>query len=371
MKRLFLLLIPAVLLAHSGEPLEPHDLWTAWRFDPGVVIPLAIAAFLYARGSHRATPRQRVLFWSGWATLIVALVSPLHPLGEALFSAHMAQHEILMLVAAPLLVLSRPLVPLIWTLPLSWRRALGRLSRVNALAAWIIHGAALWIWHVPALFQATLTSELAHAAQHASFVFSALLFWWSLFHARGSYGAGIISLFTTAIHTSILGALLTFSQTVWYPAYAPRVQAWGWDPLPDQQLGGLIMWIPGGIVYLLAALTLLALVLRCKAGVFACALFLISCHPPQPRGAALITHYGCGTCHVVSGIRSAHGLVGPPLTGIRDRYYVAGMLVNTPENLARWIHDPKSVNERTAMPRLGVTPIDAADIANYLYSENP
>ncbi|HWD00715.1 MAG TPA: c-type cytochrome [Candidatus Sulfopaludibacter sp.] len=86
------------------------------------------------------------------------------------------------------------------------------------------------------------------------------------------------------------------------------------------------------------------------------------------RGQAAITRYGCGSCHTVAGIDSAHGLVGPPLTGIRDRMFIAGMLNNAPENLIRWISDPKSVNPKTAMPSLGLSERDAADIAAYLYS---
>src|ERR1700712_4481281 len=118
-----------LVFAHDGEPLKPHDLWFAWSFEPGIVIPLALTAVLYFRGAkaaHGVSSKQRVCFWAGWLLLCVALLSPLHPLGEALFSAHMAQHEMLMVVAAPLLVLGRPLVALLWGLPFSWRRALGQ-----------------------------------------------------------------------------------------------------------------------------------------------------------------------------------------------------------------------------------------------------
>jgi len=263
---------------HSGELLEPHDLWRAWAFDPGIVLPLAATAILYARGariSRGAAAPQFACFWGGWLFLVLSLISPVHPLGEVLFSAHMAQHEILMLVAAPLLVLSRPLVPMLWGLPITWRRALGQWSKGRMVqgvwrsisrpsVAWGIHAVALWLWHAPQLFQATLTNEWIHSAQHLSFFGSALLFWWSLFfaHGRASYGAGFLYIFTTAIHTSILGALLTFARTVWYPAYAFSTKAWGLTPLEDQQLGGLIMWIPAGVVYLAAGLALFALWLR-------------------------------------------------------------------------------------------------------------
>ena len=134
MKRLLLLGMTAVSFAcaHEGEPLKPHDLWKAWSFDPGIVIPLVLTALLYLRGAtaaHGVCQRQKSYFWAGWFILCVALLSPLHPLGEALFSAHMAQHELLMVAAAPLLVLARPLVALLWGLPFVWRRALGQWSK--------------------------------------------------------------------------------------------------------------------------------------------------------------------------------------------------------------------------------------------------
>ncbi len=264
--------------AHEGEPLKPHDLWSAWSLDPGIVIPLALIALLYFRGAktvHGVSARQRLYFWSGWLLLCVALLSPLHPLGEALFSAHMAQHEILMVAAAPLLVLARPLVALLWGLPFTWRRALGQvwkqtgLSRIwrvltHPMTAWWVHAAALWLWHIPRFFQATLENDWIHSAQHLSFLGTAVLFWWSLFYAHGKvrYGASVLYLFTTAVHTSILGALLTFSSTIWYPAYTSTTSTWGLTPLEDQQVGGLIMWIPAGIVYVIGGLVLFAEWLR-------------------------------------------------------------------------------------------------------------
>ncbi|MDP9113537.1 MAG: cytochrome c oxidase assembly protein [Acidobacteriota bacterium] len=274
MRRLILLALAIAPLAsaHVGEPLKPHDLWYAWSFDPGIIIPLSLTALLYLRGAqriHGITPKQKFSFWTGWFILCVALLSPLHPLGEVLFSAHMAQHELLMVVVAPLLVIARPLVGLLWGWPFTWRRSLGHFSKrttvqgtwrffTHPMTAWWVHAAALWLWHIPRLFQATLQSDWIHSAQHVSFLGSALLFWWSLFygHSKVRYGASVIYVFTTAVHTSILGALLTFSSAVWYPAYAITAPAWGLTPLEDQQAGGLIMWIPAGLVYLIVGLIL-------------------------------------------------------------------------------------------------------------------
>ena len=260
-------------MAHTGEPIEPHDLWAAWSFDPGIVIPLVILAVLYARGARRrrgVRGWEALAFAAGWLTLVVALVSPVHPLGEALFSAHMTQHELLMVIAAPLLVLGRPLAPLLWGLPMSWRRGLGAFAKTRPVervwrwltepvVAWSLHAVVLWGWHMPLLFQATLTSDLVHSAQHLSFLVSALLFWWALLRGREAHmgrGMAVLYIFTTAIHTSVLGALLTFSPVVWYPAYAQTAPQWGFTALEDQQLGGLIMWVPAGLTYVIAGLAL-------------------------------------------------------------------------------------------------------------------
>jgi len=184
----------------------------------------------------------------------------------------MTEHEILMLVAAPLLVLGRPLFVWLWALPLAWRRTVGDWSKrpwvrygwqalTLPLVAWSIQAVALWVWHAPLLFQAMLQSELIHTLQHVSFRLSALLFWWAVLHGgRGwmGYGAATLYVFTTSIHSGALGALLTFSSRLWYPTYRVSTAAWGLTPLEDQQLGGLLMWIPAGLVYLFAGLALMA-----------------------------------------------------------------------------------------------------------------
>ncbi|HYE96120.1 MAG TPA: cytochrome c oxidase assembly protein [Rubricoccaceae bacterium] len=269
-------------LAHEGKPHSFHDLWKTWGLEPGVLVPLALATGLYFYGVRRlwrsSAPGRGVsrgeaaCYAGGLFALFVALVSPLHPWGRVLFSAHMTQHEVLMLVAAPLLVLGRPLVPFLWALPQPWARRVGGWTKAPAwrrswrvltapLVAWALHGAILWAWHHPALFQATIDNEAVHTLQHASFLGSALLFWWALVHGRPGplgYGMAVLYLFTTALHSGLLGGLLTFAQRVWYPAYAETTASWGLTPLEDQQLGGLIMWIPAGLVYVVAGLALFA-----------------------------------------------------------------------------------------------------------------
>lgn len=403
MRRLLLLfcaLAPSAL-AHRGEPLAPHDLWSAWSLDPGIIISLAISAWLYARGV--ASPARGLRRWEisafacGWLALLIALVSPLHPLGEALFSAHMAQHELIMVVAAPLLVLGRPLVAFLWGMPVSWRRALGQSVKAPAvqrvwraltrpLVAWSISAVVLWVWHAPALFQAALRSDAVHTLQHISFLGSSLLFWWALMRSM-SCGGAVVHVFTTAVHTSVLGALLTFAPSIWYPAYAATAGTWGLTPLEDQQLAGLIMWVPPSVAYIAAGLALFALWLRqsdlravIASTVIALMLFGCSAQRHVEKAAAVISggnphrgrdviqYYGCPACHTIRGVPNAHGLVGPPLTGFASRVYIAGMLPNTTGNLIRWIQNPKRINERTAMPNMNVTAADARDIAGYLYT---
>src|ERR1043165_8810193 len=138
---------------------------SGWSFDPGVVIPLVIALVLFAMGTVRRRDRpdwsraQFALFISGWLTLFFALVSPVHKLGTRLFSVHMTQHELLMIVAAPLLVLSRPILWFLWALPQSWREAAGQWTKRSDVAAlwavltaplfvWLLHGSTLWAWHI-------------------------------------------------------------------------------------------------------------------------------------------------------------------------------------------------------------------------------
>ena len=268
-----------VLLFPEGQPHDWHDLVRAWSFEPLVVMSLTVAALLFAVGFWRASSRRRsirsweaICFALGWLALFVALVSPMHAWGQVLFSAHMTQHEILMLVAAPLLVLGRPLITFLWALPLHWSRSLGKVAKINALnrlwhaftiplVAWLVHAIALWIWHIPVLFEAVLHYEWVHTAQHLSFFISALLFWWALIHGpQGAmgYGAAVLYLFTTSVHSGVLGALITLAGSVWYPSYVGLTSSWGLTPLEDQQLGGLIMWIPAGLVYVIAGLALFA-----------------------------------------------------------------------------------------------------------------
>jgi len=250
-----------------------------WPFEPWAVACLVLGGAIYVlgvvrlwrhagagRGVHK---RRAVAFAAAWLVTAAALLGPLDALAARLFSAHMLQHEALMVVAAPLFVIGRPLGAWAWALPFAWRRAFGSffhrrawrapwLAVTGPLGAWLVHALALWLWHLPAWFEAALASDGMHALQHASFLLGALLYWWSVLGPERNRAAAMASLFTTMVHTSALGALLALSPVAWYPSYVGRTLAFGLDPLEDQQLGGLIMWVPAGLAYLACGLAIAA-----------------------------------------------------------------------------------------------------------------
>ena len=288
-----LVAVIAVLLARAADPAAAHrghlhwwELDTTWTWDPLVTLPLAAVALLHWRGtSHLRAGGARggrfaaACFWAGWASLVVALVSPLHWLGERLFVAHMIEHQLLMSLAAPLLVLGRPMAPMLWGLPARWRRTAAALARrVAAGNAWqaltrpgtatLVHGLALWAWHVPIHFEAALASPRLHWLQHLTFLVTALLLWWALLRRRDcGYGIAVLCLLVTAVHSGMLGALLAAAQVVVYPAQAASAAEWGLEPIDDQTLAGLVTWVPGGLVYAAAALAFAGVwVVRTGAG---------------------------------------------------------------------------------------------------------
>jgi putative membrane protein len=251
--------------------------WNNWTWESSIFLPLILLFVWYFMGMMRRPGIYRLrwrhaAFLSGWTALFLALVSPLHRLGDVLFSAHMLQHEVLLLIAAPLIAASHPSVTMLYAFPLSGRRSVGgwvsRIERVqiitvlfSALSAFLFHALALWIWHIPSLYQATLESDFVHASQHLSFFLSGLFFWSALYGAGRSsmsYGAGVLYVFGTAAHCSALGALLTFSSVLWYPIYVDRTLLWHLTPLQDQQLGGLLMWVPSGVVFIVIGVWMFA-----------------------------------------------------------------------------------------------------------------
>src|SRR5690349_18557618 len=226
---------PARAAAHAGQ-LNWWEMETKWTWDPLVIAPLFLSLALYLVGTariwHHAGSGRGVRHWQvrsfalGWCLLVLALVAPLHWLGQRLFAAHMVEHEILMVLAAPFLVVARPMGAMIWGLPRAWRGPLGRLTSTPLMTrAWrglidpgiatALHGIALWVWHAPPLFNAALTYGPVHWLQHVSFLATGLIFWWALLRGRErerAYGRAVIYLFATALHTGFLGILITLAR---------------------------------------------------------------------------------------------------------------------------------------------------------------
>jgi cytochrome c2 len=256
--------------------------------------------------------------------------------------------------------------------------------------AWLLHVIALSAWHLPALYEAAIRNRGLHALEHAAFLATALVFWLALLHpqrrrARG--GAGTVYLFVTGLYSTALGALLTLSPRPWYATHLGGALT----GLEDQQMAGLIMWVPGGVIVTVMALLVVARILREPdeprtsrriVGTAAITALLITTtmacdggtrtardltggDPGHGRNA--ITKYGCETCHTIPGVPGAQATIGPPLTGLARRTYVAGA-PNDPTRLIEWIRHPQQLRRGTPMPELGVTERDGRDIAAYLYT---
>jgi cytochrome c oxidase assembly factor CtaG len=263
-----LVVYPAAAWAHGGaHALGAEQL--GWTLDPWLIVPLAATLAIYLIGFARLRRRASAVHWrgfaffvGGWTVLAGALISPLHEAGERSFTLHMIEHELIMLVAALLLPLSRPLGVMLWAFPRGMRRALafpGLLRYLaNPILATALQAIAMWAWHAPPLFERALGHPGWHIAQHLSFLITSLLFWWSVTQTPNR-GLAALCLFVTSIVGGALGALMALSASPWYASYAAMgIMPFGMTPEEDQQLAGLIMWIPGGLVHAGAALLLLA-----------------------------------------------------------------------------------------------------------------
>jgi putative membrane protein len=274
----------AVLIAAALSQLATRRSFP-WSWEPAFTVPLFALGFVLIIGLARLGVRthyskqwlrQSILLALGWLSLLIALNSPIHSLGEVLFWVHMIQHEVLLLITAPLFVLGNVLQILLAAFPRKIGASFGSLLRETEfhaafrffsrpLPAWCLGAAGLWVWHIPYLFDATLRSDAVHAAQHLTFLATSFFFWASLLDARGShssYGVSILYLFGTAIQTTFLGVLLTYSARPWYSPYNFTAPQLGYNALQDQQIGGLIMWVPAGAVFTVVALCLIPAWLR-------------------------------------------------------------------------------------------------------------
>ncbi len=281
-----LAITPMLATAHTRPRPNPDNVWAAWYVDPVVAVSMLIGSWLYLRGVRNlwdtaghgkviSTGQRNAWYWAMFS-LVVALFSPLDALGGALFSAHMVQHLILFVVTPWLLAYARPGLGIWWGLPATLRKRIGGsvgthpvvrrahgASRNPTLIV-IAFTAVLWLWHTPALYNAALRSDFIHAVEHFSFMAGAYLLWsWliSVQHSRGGpnsdrQGIAILIVFITVMQSGVLGAILTFARTPLYEMHAGYTDLWGLSLLQDQQIAGLLMWVPMGLTFTLVALLL-------------------------------------------------------------------------------------------------------------------
>lgn len=230
--------------------------WNKWDLHPSIVAGLVLLGGLYVYWGGLKAPRRKVAAFAG-ALLVIfgALNGPLHNLSDSyLFSAHMAQHLVLTLLFPPLLLYGTPawVVRAPPLLRVRWVMALARVV-TRPLAAAALFTAPIVLGHVPVFYEAALRNHNVHILQHLVFIATAVLMWWPILSPvpelpRLPYLLQMLYLFLLGIPMSITGALITLSDTVLYPFYAAAPRLWGWAPLDDQKIGGLLMWVGGGFV---------------------------------------------------------------------------------------------------------------------------
>jgi putative membrane protein len=228
-------------------------LWALYEWRAHVHRPL---------GGHRdtgvVTTGQRTLFVSGLLLMFFSLNGPLHDLSDYyLFSAHMVQHLLLTLWVAPFLLAGTPGWMLRPALQYHWVSAIAKPIS-GARGAFIFFNVTIAAWHVPPLYNTAMAWHSVHIAEHLMFLVAATLMWWPLLSPlpelpRLPYPGQILYCFLMTIPMSIVAACVSLADHVLYPAYSAAPRLWGLTPLGDQQLGGLIMWVPGGLFFVLVA----------------------------------------------------------------------------------------------------------------------
>jgi putative membrane protein len=271
-------------LAALLHPLERLDGWTTWSIHPSTVAGILVLGALYwwrahegrgARGEGRGigesasvsgvprpsslAPRpsagQRLMFVLGLTMLFLSLNGPVHDLSDTyLFSVHMVQHLVLTMVVVPLLIAGTPGAML---RPALRSRVVAVVARAitRPAAAFLLFNAAIAIWHIPAVYDLAMRSHPLHIVQHICFMVAATLMWWPIMSPlpelpRLSYPKQMLYTFLLTLPMALIGIIITYSDAVLYPAYQTAPRLWGISPMEDQLIGGLIMWIPGGLIFL-------------------------------------------------------------------------------------------------------------------------
>jgi cytochrome c oxidase assembly factor CtaG len=245
---------------------------STWHWHPSVLLGCCLLLVGYLAAVRFRAGSTALFYLAGILVLLVALSSPLHVLGDQyLFSAHMLQHLLLILIVPPLLLLGIPAS--LVNRALTWA-PLGRVERVlrRPLVAGLIGNAVIWIWHLPILYNAALGHEVFHIVEHLCFLLAAFIFWWPVLapaeESRLAPPVAMLYIFSAMASHTVLGIILTFAQPGLYPAYLEPADTlrilpllrngWGLSPAADQQFGGLLMWVPGNLVYFFAFIGALA-----------------------------------------------------------------------------------------------------------------
>ncbi len=264
-----------VIPLHVGHP--QGGLTSAQGLELGLLVVTLLAGCCYVRGLvvvRRHVQGRRLQHGRPWfllagvASVVVIAASPLGELLEGRMWTHMLQHVVLIMVSAPLLAASAPGPVALAGLPRAIRRPLVRVTHrlptatlLSAPVAWTALTAAMWLWHLPGSYDLAVTNEVVHIAEHATFLLTGWLFWWYLLAPSRRRLEGLPAVFYLAASVppgAALGAVLTFPQHLLYPAQAHLAAAAGIDPLLDQRIAGLVMWVPLDFAYLVLAVVLFA-----------------------------------------------------------------------------------------------------------------
>lgn len=263
--------------SHAEQAQATLDFWTAWTFSPLVLISLVGLSFIYFYGwrgmRKRRSAQLQAATWQAYAfvlaivILLIALISPVAGFSEVLGSMHMLQHTLILMVAAPLMAMASPRHIAMWSVPAAywrtewkfrhWAQTWGLVRLVRPFTIWLLYSLILWIWHLPILYEAALADPWIHDFQHISFFAASFFFWKMIFDPFARFrlypGVGLAYIFVSTIHSMALGLLMTFAPRVWYFPYLQSAPLYGLSALEDQQIAGLIMWMPAGISYVAAA----------------------------------------------------------------------------------------------------------------------
>ncbi len=245
---------------YCGAPPAPGDLWHRWNLDPALLVALAAIWGGYLLFAHRSALGgwRQVAFSSGSALTALALICPICPLSVALFSARAGQHMFLVCVTAPLIALGWP-----------GREVSGSAARWRPILAAAAFAAALWTWNLPGPYAETFRSTPIYWLMHLTTFGAALLLWRSILAAwRQSLEGAAVATLITVLQMGVLGAVITFAAQPLYQPHLHTTLSWGLSPLEDQQLGGVIMWVPAGVLLAIAlAAGFAEALVRCEARV--------------------------------------------------------------------------------------------------------